>query len=199
MVSAQRQLHFYTIDEYLQLERRADSKSEYFNGAIYAMAGSNPEHSAITANVIIALGIQLRGGQCQVFSSDLKVATEPTGLFAYPDLSIVCGEPRFLDERRDVLINPTVLVEVLSPSTEAYDRGRKFSQYQRIASLTDYILIAQDGPRLDHYTRQSAGQWLLESTERLEDSIVITSLNCTLHLSEVYDWVRFDAPTEASI
>lgn len=196
MVAAQQQPHFYTPEEYLMLERSAGYRSEYLNGVIYAMAGSSPEHSAITANVTIALGSQLRGGRCRVFSSDLKVATGAAGLFAYPDLSIVCGESRFHDEQRDVLINPTVLVEVLSPSAEAYDRGRKFSQYQRIASLTDYILIAQEEPHIDHYTRREdgqpqGGQWLLTSAEGLDASLVIAALNCTLRLAEVYDQVHF--------
>lgn len=191
MVAAQPQPHFVTVEEYLTAERNADFKSEYLHGVIYAMAGSSPEHSAITANVTIALGSQLRGGDCQVYSNDLKVATGPNGLFAYPDLTIVCGEPRFHDERRDVLINPTLLVEVLSPSTEAYDRGRKFSQYQRITSLTSYLLIAQDEAHLDYYVRQNNNKWLLTAAEGLDASLALNSLNCALHLAEVYDRVRF--------
>lgn len=191
MAAAQPQPHFVTVEEYLTLEREADSKSEYLHGVIYAMAGSSPEHSAITANVTIALGNQLRGGGCRVFSSDLKVATAPTGLFAYPDLTMVCGEPRFHDEHRDVLVNPTLIVEVLSPSTEAYDRGRKFSQYQRISSLNGYLLIAQDEAHVDYYARQESEKWLLTTAEGLDASLTLNVLNCTLHLSEVYDRVRF--------
>lgn len=191
MVAAQPQPHFVTVEEYLTLERNADFKSEYWHGVIYAMAGSSPEHSAITANVTIALGGQLRGGNCQVFSNDLKVATDPSGLYTYPDLSIVCGEPRFHDERRDVLINPTLLVEVLSPSTEVYDRGRKFSQYQRIPSLLGYLLVAQDEAHLDYYARQNSGQWLLTPVEGLDASLRLDVLNCVLRLSEVYNRVRF--------
>jgi len=197
MVTAQRQTAYYTPEEYLSLERSADFKSEYLDGLIYAMAGSSPQHSAITANVIAIAVAALRGKPCQVFSSDLKVATDPHGLYAYPDLSIVCGEPQFHDEHQDVLTNPTVLVEVLSPSTEAYDRGRKFIQYQRIASLTDYILVAQEEPRLEHYARQGGNQWLLSSAAGLDGSLAIGSLGCTLRLAEIYDKVRFPQPPAA--
>jgi Uma2 family endonuclease len=185
-------------DEYLTLERGAEFKSEYLNGVIYAMAGSSPEHSAITANVTIALGAALRGTPCQLFTSDLKVATSPTGLFAYPDLSLVCEEPRFHDEHRDVLTNPSVIIEVLSPSTEAYDRGRKFVQYQRLASLTDYLLIAQDEPRVEHFRRQEGGEWLYSKVEGLGSTLPVASLGVTLPLSEVYERIRFAAPPQSA-
>ncbi len=186
-------------EEYLTLERDAEFKSEYLNGVLYAMAGSSPEHSAITANVTIAVGSQLRGKPCRVFTSDLKIAVGPAGPFFYPDLSIVCGEPRFHDERRDVLTNPTILIEVLSPSTEAFDRGRKFTQYQRIASLTDYILIAQDEPHVGHFHKQQGNQWLFTTAHGLETTLHIASIDVTLHLAEAYDRIRFPAPPESEI
>ena len=177
---AQQQKYYYSSEEYLALERNADFKSEYLKGHIYDMAGSSPEHSAITVNVTVALGSQLLERPCQAFSNDMKVRTSPTGLFAYPDLSVVCGEPVFHDEKRDVLINPTVLIEVLSPSTEAFDRGKKFAQYQHLTSLTDYLLIAQDEARIDHYTRQSDDQWLLSIAQGSGAEVYIASLDCTL-------------------
>ena len=120
-----------------------------------------------------------------------KVRTSPSGLFAYPDLSVVCGEPEFHDETRDVLVNPTVLVEVLSPSTEAFDRGRKFAHYQHLVSLTDYLLIAQDEARIDHYTRQADDRWLLTIAAEIGARVHIASLDCTLFLSQVYAKIRF--------
>jgi len=194
MATAQPQPSFYKPNEYLELERNADFKSEYCDGIIYAMSGGSPRHSEIAANVIVALGSQLRGSPCHVYSSDLKVATDPHGPYAYPDLSIVCGELSFLGDHNDVIINPTVLVEVLSPSTEAYDRGRKFARYQRMESLADYILVAQDEPRVEHFTRQEHGQWLMSSAEGLDASLTIASIDCVLRLSEVYDKVRFEEP-----
>jgi len=191
MVTAQPQSSFYTVEEYLALEREAEFKSEYLDGIIYAMSGGSPQHSEITANVTIALGSQLRGKPCHVFSSDLKVATDPHGLYAYPDLSIVCDEPRVQDEHRHVITNPTVIVEVLSPSTEACDRGRKFTHYQHLESLRDYILVAQDDPHIEHFTRQGGHQWLYSSATGLDASLTINSINCVLHLSEVYAKVRF--------
>jgi Uma2 family endonuclease len=194
MVTAQAQSTLYTPQEYLALEREAEFKSEYLDGIIYAMSGGSPQHSAIAANVIAITVAALRGKPCQVFSSDLKVATDPNGLYAYPDLSIVCGELSFQDEQHDVITNPTVLVEVLSPSTEAYDRGRKFAHYQHLESLKDYVLIAQDEPQVDHFTRQEGSQWIYSSATGLEANIFIASIDCVLHLSEVYDKVQFVEP-----
>lgn len=192
-VQIQQQKHYYTPEEYLALERSADHKSEYFQGEIYDMAGSNPQHSVITVNIAREVSLQLKGKPCQAFSNDMKVRASPSGLFAYPDLSVVCGPPRYHDEKRDVLINPTVLIEVLSDSTEAFDRGKKFAQYQCNETLSDYILIAQDEPRIEHFTRQQDDQWLLVVTKGLEASLTIASIGCTLALSEVYDRVEFKA------
>jgi Uma2 family endonuclease len=192
-VYAQQEKHVYSPEEYLSLERTADFKSEYLNGQIYAMAGSSPEHSAITVNITVALGSQLLDKPCRAFSSDMKVRTTRTGLFAYPDLSIVCGEPEFHDEKRDVLVNPVVLIEVLSPSTEAFDRGKKFAQYQHLETLTDYLLIAQDEARIDHYVKQSDDLWLLSIARGSGGKIYIASLDCTLLLSQVYAKISLSA------
>ena len=181
----------HSPEEYLSLERAAEFKSEYLNGEIFAMSGGSPEHSAISVNVTISIGTQLRGKPCRPFSNDMKVRTDPSGLFSYPDLSVVCGEPLHHDPHRDILTHPTVIVEVLSPSTEAFDRGRKFAQYQRIETLSDYILIAQDEPRVEHLMRRPGGQWLLTPIAGLPGLLYIESIDCTLDLAELYDRISF--------
>jgi Uma2 family endonuclease len=184
-------------EEYLALERSAEFKSEYLDGQLYAMSGGSPQHSAITVNVTVELGGQLKGRPCQAFSNDMKVRTSPTGLYAYPDLTVVCGEPQFHDETRDTLTNPVVIVEVLSPSTEAFDRGKKVAGYQHLESLIDYLLIAQDQPRIEHYTRQPNNRWLLTVMTEMEDSLRLPSIECDLKMSEVYDRIVFaDAASE---
>lgn len=193
----------YTIEEYLAAERAALERHEYLDGEIYEMAGESLAHGDICINLAGELYNQLRGTPCRALSKDMKVLSGPLlktrrttkGLFSYPDLVVVCGEPQFHDERRDVLLNPTVIVEVLSPSTEAFDRGEKFRRYRtHLASLTDYLLVAQTMPLVEHYRRQDRQRWELISVEGLEDSLSIASIDCTLRLTEVYDRVAF--PTE---
>lgn len=187
----------YTPDEYLTLEREAEERHEYLDGQIYSMAGESPTHSTICFNLAATIGPQLVNKPCRGFSPNMKVRTRPTGLYSYPDLAIVCGEPRFHDNRRDVLLNPTVIIEVLSPSTEGYDRGEKFFRYQQIESLTDYLLVSQDKPRIEHYVRQEDGSWLYSVVSDLSHNLFVSSINCQLHLAEVYDRVEFPAlPSE---
>lgn len=176
----------FTPEEYLTLERDAPTKSEYLCGDIYAMAGGTPEHNILSANVIGELHARLRGRPCRVYTSDQRVRTTPEGLFAYPDVTVGCGKPIYHDDKGDVLTNPIVLVEVLFESTAAYDRTTKFQHYQSIASLTDYILIAQNEPRIEHYARQSDHAWLLTITTGLESRITLSSLDITLPLTEIY-------------
>jgi Uma2 family endonuclease len=186
----------YTPEEYLASERDAFERHEWLDGMIYAMAGESPQHSLITANVT-TLGIQLRGKPCAVYSPNMKVYSRlPSdiglkGLFAYPDTTVVCGEARFHDEHRDVLINPRVVIEVLSPSTERYDRGKKFLRYQQNPSLTDYVMIAQAYPSVEHYARQAHGGWLYSVTTELTASVMLESIECSLPLTEVYDRIVF--------
>lgn len=187
----------YTSEQYLAIERAADHKSEYLDGHIYAMAGSTPEHSAITANATFALAAQLLDMPCQVYSNDMKVRTSPDGLFAYPDLSVVCGDPVFHDETRDVLINPVIIVEVLSDSTEAYDRGKKFIRYRQMESLRDYLLIAQHEPYVEHYARKVDGTWLLTPADGLESEVQLTAVDRAIALSTIYRNIRFP-PVETS-
>jgi Uma2 family endonuclease len=181
----------FTPEEYLILERGADFKSEYYYGEIYAMAGGSPQHGAIAINLGSEVRASLKGKPCQAFSSDLKVRTRPDGLFAYPDVSVVCGELQFHDAAKDVVTNPTVIFEVLSESTEAYDRGRKFQDYQLIETLTDYVMISQNEPCIEHYVRKPNDKWLLTTTKGLQGQVFIASIECTLLLSEVYDKIDF--------
>lgn len=185
-------------EDYLALERQADVRHQYVNGEIFAMAGESLEHSTICFNIAAIIGAQLRGKPCRGFSPNMKVRTRPDGLYTYPDLAVVCGEPVFHDERRDVLVNPKLVVEVLSPSTEAYDRGGKWIRYQQIETLSEYLLIAQDQPLIEHYTRQADGKWLYFTVRDLADTVDLPAIDCRLPLAEVYDRIRFSEELPAA-
>ncbi len=188
-----RQLEF-TPEEYLAFEREAKTKHEYLNGQIYAMAGASPQHNQIAFNTAGELRQQIKGRNCRGYSADQKVRTDPQNLFSYPDITIVYGEPKFHDTKKDVVLNPTVVIEVLSPSTESYDRGEKFTHYRTIEALADYILIAQDRPCIEHFTRQKGKRpWLYNVETEMTASLYIESLKCELKLADVYDLV--DLPT----
>ena len=180
---------YYTAAEYLALERRATDKSEYVGGHIIAMSGASRRHNLIAANISRELSSQLRGRPCESYISDMRVSE--TGLYTYPDVVAVCGDIRFADEQTDTLLNPTVIVEVVSASTEAYDRGDKFAHYRRLASLHDYVLVSQDAVRVEHYVRQGE-KWLLSEASLLTDTVSLASIQCTLVLEDIYDKVRFD-------
>jgi Uma2 family endonuclease len=182
-----------TAQEYLERERAAEHRSEYWAGEMFAMAGASEAHNLIVTNVSGELRAQLKSRPCKTYSSDMRVKVEATGLYTYPDVVVVCGVARFEDDHRDTLLNPTVIVEVLSPSTEAYDRGEKFAHYRRIASLTDYLLAAQDKVRVEHFVRQPDDQWLLSEVSDLHASLAIVSIGCMLQLAEVYEKVDFAA------
>jgi len=186
-----------TPDEYLERERVASHKSEYYAGEIFAMAGASPSHNALVASIIIALGVRLRGTPCTTFASDLRVECGPSGLFCYPDVSVICGSPQYRDEHRDVVINPTLVVEVLSSSTEGYDRGAKFAQYRRLASLREYVLVSQDEARMEVFTRGDDGRWTLTEAVGLDALCPLSSLDIALPLSEVYERIEF--PRESSV
>jgi Uma2 family endonuclease len=185
----------YTPEQYLALERKAEYKSEYINGQIFAMAGASLEHNTITANFVRALGNQFTNRPCRVFSSDMRIKVSATGLYTYPDVVTVCGEIRFDDAQRDTLVNPAVIIEVLSPSTEAYDRGQKFAHYRRLRSLTDYVLVAQDKVFIEQYIRQNR-QWVLTEINDLDDTLRLASIGCDVTLRDVYDKVEFPAESE---
>jgi Uma2 family endonuclease len=175
----------YTLDEYLALERTTHEKHEFFRGEVFAMGGASEQHNLIVLNVGAELRQQLRGKACRVYPSDLRVKVASTGLYTYPDVVVVCGE-RQLEQPGDTLLNPTLLVEVLSESSEAYDRGKKSEHYRALPSLTDYLLVAQDRVLAEHYSRQPGDLWLLHAVNRLDASITLPSLGCELKLTEVY-------------
>jgi Uma2 family endonuclease len=178
-----------TPEEYLAVERKAEYKSEYLAGEVFAMSGASEAHNLIAGNVFAALHAQLRKRPCKVYPSDMRVKVSATDLYTYPDVTVVCGEAQFDDDRQDTLLNPTVIVEVLSPSTEGYDRGAKFEHYRKLESLREYVLIAQDKHHVEHYVRQPDNQWLLSETDSLPDTIHLPSINCDLALADVYDKV----------
>jgi Uma2 family endonuclease len=188
---------FFTPEQYLELERKADYKSEYLAGQIFAMAGASREHNLIATNVTRELSAQLKGRPCETYGSDMRVKVNPTGLYTYPDAVAVCGRPHFEDEHVDTLLNPTVIIEILSPSTEAYDRGEKAAHYRRLTSLKEYLLIAQDKPRVERYVRQENGSWALWEASGLSDTIHIEAIQCELPLAEVYDRIAFPVEDEA--
>lgn len=172
-------------EEYLELERKAEFKSEYYDGVIYAMAGATEAHNLIMMNVGTQLNIQLRNRPCKVYPSDMKVRSMRKR-FHYPDVSVVCGEVKFHDKRKDVYLNPTVIIEVLSDSTAAYDKGDKFLSYQLIESLQEYVLISQEKPLVEKYVRQSDGNWLYSKVEGLKASVVLSSVKCRLRTADIY-------------
>jgi Uma2 family endonuclease len=195
----------YSTEEYLVIERGSVERHEYLDGHVYAMAGESPEHGTICTNIGGQLYNQLRRKEYQAFSKDMKVRTGPNpqpgraskGLFSYPDLVVVCGELRFHDEYRDVLLNPTIIIEVLSPATEAFDRGEKWVRYQSwLPELADYLLVSQSKPQVEHYQRQASGEWLYSLVGDLDGKLHLASIGCTLQLAEIYDRIRF--PAEAS-
>lgn len=183
-----------TSAEYLALERKAAFKSEFFQGEMYAMAGGSPEHSLIAANFIREAGNELKRSDCLVFTSDLRVKIAATGLYTYPDATILCGERQFDDEQKDTVLNPTVLVEVLTESTERYDRGTKSRHYRKIDSLRELLLISQDSPSIEHYVRNPAGDWGFRETDSLEQSIRLDSIGVTIPVAEIYRGVVFPPP-----
>lgn len=185
----------HTVEEYLARERKAEYKSEFVNGMIIALAGVSRSHSLIVFNLARVLGAQLVGRPCEAHVSDMRVNVSPTGLFTYPDLVAVCGEALYGDEHVDTLLNPTLIVEVLSPSTEAYDRGEKFAHYRRLDSLQEYVLVSQDKVRIESYVRQGA-QWLLSEASGPNETLRLESIGCEFVLRDVYDKVRFEESLE---
>src|SRR5262249_49348713 len=158
------------------MERAAEFKSEFFDGEIFAMAGGTLRHSLIATNLAAEFRNRLKGGPCVPFNSDLRIKIATTGLFTYPDLSVICGPPEFVPGTDDTVLNPTVLVEVLSDSTEAYDRGKKFEHYRQIEALREYLLVSQKEPRIEQFIRQPDRRWLLHEAAGLEATLEVPSL-----------------------
>jgi Uma2 family endonuclease len=186
-------LPFVTPEEYLAAERKAERRSEYLNGEVFAMAGASRRHVQISGNLIAALKNELKGRDCDVYATELRVRVNPKGnyLYAYPDVSVVCGESQFEDERFDTLLNPKVIIEILSPSTEPFDRGKKFTLYRQIDSLAEYLLMAQDETRVEQYVRQPGGDWVLSERTGLDDAVTLPSLGLSLKLFDIYYRVSF--------
>lgn len=177
--------------DYLRVEREAEFRSEYFDGEMFAMAGGTRTHSLIATNLTGELRNSLKSTKCTAYNSDLRIKVEATGLLTYPDVSIARGEHRFLDETEDTLLNPSVLIEVLSDSTEAYDRGKKFEHYRQLPSLREYALVSQKEPRIEQFVRQPNGEWTLKEAAGLNAEIQLNSLGIVLRLAEVFAKVQF--------
>jgi Uma2 family endonuclease len=181
----------FTPEEYLALERTAKYKSQYYRGEIFAMPGGTLRHGMMSASIIRILGNQLLSRPCSVYSSDTKVMVEETGLMTYPDVVVACMEQRFHNQEKDVLLNPTVLIEVLSPSTELYDRGTKSEHYRKIPSLQEYILIAQDRIHIEQFTRSAEGHWTFAEVDQPGQILRLESIACDLSVDDVYAKVQF--------
>ncbi len=183
----------YTLEEYLAFEEQSEAKHEFWNGQIFAMAGASPSHNQICFTLAMIVGRQL-SSHCRGYSSDQKIQIETADLNTYADLTIVCGEPHYHPKHRTLLLNPRVIFEVLSPKTENYDRGEKWSCYQQLPSLTDYLLVAQDKAQIEHYTLTADGDWRYIRTVGLESVLTIASLNSQLLLGELYRGIEFPPP-----
>jgi Uma2 family endonuclease len=180
---------YITEEEYIRLERASIIKHEYYQGRIYAMTGAKVAHNVISGNILASLHQQLRHKDCQVMSSDMRIKVQETGLNTYPDVVVICGQPQFTDDTTDTLLNPIVIVEVLSPSTELYDRGLKFQNYRTIVSLQAYILVAQDNVHVEYFSRQETDLWTFQEATNREAIVHIASIGCDLLPSDVYEKV----------
>ena len=185
---------YITPEEYLAFERKAENKNEYVNGEIFAMAGASRKHNLIVGNLVRELGQQLKGKPCEVYPGEMRVKAPASRSYVYPDVVVVCSEPQFEDDHFDTLLNPTLVVEVLSKSTESYNRLAKSSYYRTIESLSEYLLVSQEEYRVEQYIKQADGRWLLSDVRLLEGLIELTSIGCSLALRDIYDRITFDEP-----
>ncbi|MBI1833151.1 MAG: Uma2 family endonuclease [Planctomycetes bacterium] len=192
----------YTVDEYLALERAALERHIFLDGEIIAMAGESLPHGDASTNLVMIVATQLKGTPCRALTKDTKVRSGPIpetgrskkGLFSYPDILVVCGEPEFHDAHKDVILNPSAIIEVLSESTEAFDRGTKFTRYQTFnPTLTDYVLVSQHKAQIEHFSKRPDGEWTYRLYVGLDAAVVIASIGCTLKLADVYDRIVFPA------
>jgi Uma2 family endonuclease len=183
-----------TPEQYLEIERKAEFKSEYYQGEMFAMSGARFAHIQIVTNTSGELRQQLRGRPCQPLSSDMRVRVTPVGLYTYPDVVVVCGEPQFLDDTFDTLLNPTVIIEVHSESTEVYDRTRKLDLYRSLESLAEYVMISSLRVWVERHTRLPDGAWNYDQKTSLEDTIDLKSVDCHLRLADLYERVAFAQP-----
>lgn len=182
---------FITPEEYLALERKAEFKSEYFNGEMFALAGAKVNHILINGNINREIGNKLKDKPCKVFSNDLRVKISTTGLYTYPDIVIACGETKLEDEELDTLLNPTLIIEILSDSTESYDRGKKFEHYRTLESLQEYVLVSQEKPKVEQFLKQPDGKWLYSEVNGIDSVVQFSSIECEIDLKEIYHKVEF--------
>lgn len=185
---------FYTPEQYLERERAAQTRSQYYRGEIFAMAGASREQNLLVANLLRSIGNELIDRPCELYPSDMRVKVQDSGLYTYPDAVIVCGEPKFEDEHIDTLLNPLVLIEVLSESTESYDRGAKAAQYRKLPTLRELVLVSSMGVQVEHYHRRDADdQWAFWETTDRSASLSLASVGVTVPLEEIYRRVEFAA------
>jgi len=180
---------YITEEEYLEFERNSEIKHEYYDGEIFATSGASEAHNLIVANLIAILGLHLKKKPCRVYPSYMRLKIEKTKVYAYPDVMIVCGHDKFADNKEDMLLNPDVIIEVLSDSTESYDRGKKFGHYRKIVSLKEYVLISQNVPKIEKFVRTENYLWIFSATDERITDMSLESVGCTLNLDEVYDKV----------
>lgn len=186
--------HYFTLEEYFALERVGDARYEYWDGDIHCMSGGSRAHGTICANLVMSLGVSLRGGPCRAFTVDTAILTPSLPPYRYPDASVACGELQFKHvQGLDALVNPTLVVEVLSPTTKARDIGDKFAAYQAIESFREYLLVEQDAPRMTQYVRQTDGMWKRREVSGLDASVALESVGCELKMSDVYEGVTFES------
>jgi len=191
----------YTIDEYLELDRASEERWQFLDGEVWMIAGENIRHGDISVNLIAEFRTQLKNKDCRVLAKDTKTksggfsskkTSQTKGMFSYPDLLVVCGEPKYNDKHKDIVLNPRVVIEVLSKSTEVFDRNAKFVRYRMFNStLTDYVLVSQDKPQVEHFIRQDDNSWKLYTYIGLNEALKIESVECEIKLSEIYDRVEF--------
>ena len=189
----------YTLEEYFELERRSEERFEFWNGEVFSMSGVSPEHGQIECNLIFCLRTKLSGRSCRIFPANVRIKVPSAPPYRYPDLSALCGEAQYEKIGGvDALTNPSLIVEVLSPSTEAYDWGEKFWRYKSIPSFSEYLLVAQDRPFVTQFVKQSSGDWIRYDFADLSDNVKLHSLNCEMNLSEVYQDINFATETESA-
>lgn len=191
MAQQQTQKKYISPEEYLAMEEKAKYKSEYYNGEIFAMAGGSINHSTIAINITSELRQLLKGKPCWVYNSDVRVLVEENGLYTYPDVSVVCTEPKFAEGRNDTITNPLIIVEVLSESTKSYDRAEKFELYRAIKSFQDYILIDQDRVYIEYFHKNENGLWILQVINNIDETLTIHSIASSIPLREIYDKVEW--------
>lgn len=180
-----------TAEEYLEFERKSEERHEFFAGETFAMSGAKRNHNKVVGNLSGLIWQHLKGKDCEFYPTDMRVFVPETGLYSYPDLVVVCGEPIFQDDVLDTLLNPFILIEVLSDSTESYDRGKKFQHYRSIESLQEYVLVSQDEARGEKYVRHGDGFWLLSEAVGVDSEIEFSAIECKIPLAEIYDKIDF--------